>query len=97
MDLSIASLYGGKVNLILSEWFIKGFHAIVLNRIDRASSRVYRKQEDHISGASHEGTPSYQITNEMGFPINRNRKNQVLHPIESASILHSKFVNIHLF
>ncbi|TSB47960.1 Fic family protein [Alkalicoccobacillus porphyridii] len=81
----------------LSERVIKNIHALVLSRIDKSSAGVYRSQEVRISGASHEVTSSFQITNEMNLLMKWNQKNKELHPVERASILHSKFVNIHPF
>ncbi|MGJ8599250.1 Fic family protein [Bacillus sp. FSL K6-0047] len=55
------------------------------------------KEEVRIAGATHNVTSSHLIQDEMGQLVQWYNESNHLHPIERASRLHSKFVNIHPF
>ncbi len=82
---------------VLSEILIKELHAIILHGIDQSNAGTYRKHDVIISEASHT-PPSYievpQLMENLMVWYNKKTK---LHPLEKATMLHSKFVNIHPF
>lgn len=79
----------------LSERLMKELHAIILHGIDQSNAGIYRKHDVMISGASHT-PPSYIDVPQLmaNLMIWYNKKTD-LHPLEKATMLHSKFVNIH--
>lgn len=81
----------------VTEHFIKEVHALILSGIDRQAAGAYRKEEVRIAGATHDVTPSHLIQDEMGQLVQWYNESSHLHPVERASRLHSKFVNIHPF
>lgn len=81
----------------LSQRVIKDIHAIVLQGIDRKIAGTYRDVPIIISGANHIPTPYEKIQDEMDLLIEWYNNSYDLHPVERASLLHAKFVNIHPF
>ncbi len=81
----------------VTERFIKEVHALVLSGIDRQAASAYRKEEVRIAGAAHDVTPSHLIQDEMEQLVQWYKESSHLHPVERASPLHSKVVNIHRF
>ncbi|KKI86224.1 Fic family protein [Shouchella clausii] len=81
----------------VTERFIKEVHALVLSGIDRRTAGAYRKEAVRIAGATHDVTPSHLIQVKMAQLVQWYNGSSHLHPIERASRLHSKFVNIHPF
>src|SRR5690625_979606 len=81
----------------LSEILIKELHAIILHRIDQSNAGTYRKHDVLRSGASH--TPPRYLARQqlMENLIVWYNKKPKLHPLVKATMLHSKFVNIHPF
>lgn len=80
----------------LSEYQIKSIHNLILKNIDENNAGTYRTQNVLISGASHTPSDYLHIQQKMEELINWYETTN-LHPIEKASLLHCKFVNIHPF
>lgn len=81
----------------VTERLIKEVQALILSGIDRQAAGAYRKGEVRIAGVTHDVTPSHLIQDEMEQLVQLYNGSSHLHPIERASRLHSKFVNIHPF
>ena len=84
-------------DLPLNQRTIKDIHAIVLQGIDRAIAGKYRNTPALITGANHIPPSPELIQDEMDQLIQWYEDNEELHPVEKASLLHAKFVNIHPF
>ncbi len=80
-----------------SERLIKEIHAIILHGIDQSNAGLYRKHNVIISGASHTPPNHIEVPQLMSELMVWYNKNNELHPLEKAAMLHSKFVNIHPF
>lgn len=81
----------------LNQRTIKNIHAIVLQGIDRSIAGKYRNTPALITGANHTPPSPELIQDEMDQLIEWYEDNEQLHPVEKASLLHAKFVNIHPF
>jgi Fic family protein len=81
-----------------SEWQLKNIHCLILKGIDDENAGVYRKQNVIISGANHIPPNTVQVPGEMEKLLAwYSTEAQVLHPVEKAALLHTKFVKIHPF
>lgn len=81
-----------------SEWQIRNIHRLVLSKIDDENAGVYRKVDVRIGGAKHIPPGFYDLPGEMqGLMAWYEDPGSILHPVERAALLHSKFVNIHPF
>jgi len=76
---------------------IKDIHAIVLQGIDRSIAGKYRTNKVLISGANHIPPSPEKIQDEMDKLMAWYENAEYLHPVERASLLHAKFLNIHPF
>lgn len=84
-------------NIPLSQRTMKDIHAIVMQGIDRTTAGKYRNTAALITGANHTPPSHEKIQDEMDNLMDRYKKNNDLHPVEKAGLLHAKFVNIHPF
>ena len=80
-----------------SERVVKDLHSIVLNKIDRDNAGMYRNRNGIISGASYTPPDAFMVPQLMTDLFEWYRSSTELHPVKRTAILHSKFVNIHLF
>jgi Fic family protein len=80
----------------LSEWQIRGLHQLILKNIDDQNAGRYRSINVRIVGAQHI-PPDAVLVNEQMSALITWYENQVLHPIERAAQLHTRFVGIHPF
>jgi Fic family protein len=81
----------------MTERNIKELHAIIMHGIDNSIAGVYRQDNVIISGASHIPPHYFQIPEQMKNLMEWYEQEESLHPVEKATVLHSKFVNIHPF
>lgn len=81
----------------LNQRTIKDIHAIVLQGIDRSIAGKYRSTPALITGANHTPPSPEKIQDEMDELMDWYENTEQLHPVERASLLHAKFVNIHPF
>lgn len=81
----------------LNQRTIKDIHAIVLQGIDRSIAGKYRNTPALITGANHTPPSHEKIQDEMDSMMDWYENSSDLHPVEKASLLHAKFVNIHPF
>src|SRR5690625_468947 len=81
----------------LTQRTIKDIHAIVLQGIDRSIAGKYRSTAALITGANHTPPSPEKIQDEMDKLMEWYESAEELHPVEKASMLHAKFVNIHPF
>lgn len=81
----------------LSEWQIKNIHGLVLKGVDDAESGRYRRENVVIAGASTVPPDFLHIDEEMRGLIEWYEGADQLHPVERASELHTRFVEIHPF
>lgn len=86
-----------KNNTKLSEREIKNIHSLVTKGIENINSGQYRTVPVYISGAEHIPPQPYMVRPEMEKLMSWYEKNNELHPIEKASILHGEFVKTHPF
>ncbi|MCT1902970.1 Fic family protein [Oceanobacillus sojae] len=84
-------------NVPLSQRTMKDIHAIVMQGIDRTIAGKYRNTAALITGANHTPPSHEKIQDEMDNLMDWYEKNNDLHPVEKASLLHAKIVNIHPF
>jgi len=84
-------------DISLNQRTIKDLHAIVLQGIDRLIAGKYRNTPALITGANHTPPSPEKIQDEMDELIEWYEKAEQIHPVEKASLLHAKFVNIHPF
>ncbi len=88
-------------NIEISEREIKNIHAIILKSIQNMEAGAYRKSQVYINlqdGSKHEFPQPFMLDNLMQDFLkffNDNKGN--LHPVEMATQLHQKLVNIHPF
>ncbi len=81
----------------LSEWQIKNIHGLVLKGVDDAEAGRYRRENVVIAGASTIPPDFLHLGEEMRGLIEWYEGADQLHPIERASELHTRFVEIHPF
>lgn len=86
-----------KEDIPFNQRIIKDIHAIVLQGIDRSLAGKYRNTPALITGANHTPPSPELIQDEMDRLVEWYEDNEQLHPVEKASLLHAKFVNIHPF
>ena len=82
---------------VLSEWQIRNLHAIVLKSIDPENAGKYRLENVVIAGASTTPPDFVHLPAEMNALMDWYGHAQVVHPIERAAELHTRFVKIHPF
>ncbi len=81
----------------LSEWQIKNIHGLVLKGVDDAEAGRYRRENVVIAGASIVPPDFLHLDEEMRGLIEWYEGSNKLHPVERASELHTRFVEIHPF
>ncbi|WP_040982664.1 Fic family protein [Oceanobacillus jeddahense] len=81
----------------LTQRFIKDIHAIVMQGIDRTIAGKYRNSAALTTGANHTPPSPEKIQDEMDSLMYWYENMIDLHPVEKASLLHAKFVNVHPF
>ncbi|WP_077303381.1 Fic family protein [Virgibacillus pantothenticus] len=81
----------------LNQRTIKDIHAIVMQGIDRSIAGKYRNTPALITGATHTPPSHEKVQDEMDNLMDWYENTNDLHPVEKASLLHAKFVNIHPF
>lgn len=81
----------------LNQRIIKDIQAIVLQGINKSIAGIYRNTPAIIVGANHIPTAYEKIQDEMDLLMDWYNNSSEMHPIEKASLLHAKFVNIHPF
>lgn len=81
----------------LSEWQIKNIHGLVLRGVDNGAAGRYRCENVVIAGASTVPPDFLHLDEEMRGLIEWYEEADQLHPIERASELHARFVEIHPF
>ncbi|MFD1067790.1 Fic family protein [Oceanobacillus locisalsi] len=81
----------------LNQRIIKDIHAIVMQGIDRSIAGKYRNTAALITGANHTPPSHEKIQDEMDDLVDWCENVNDLHPVEKASLLHAKFVNVHPF
>ncbi len=86
----------GKKNTF-SENLIRSLNQIVQQNIDKEWAGRYRNSGVIIGGASHRPPEAIEVPKLMKNMIKWYSLNQKLHPIELASIIHHKLVNVHPF
>ena len=87
----------GKKNTF-SENLIRSLNQIVQQNIDKVWAGKYRNSGVVIGGASHKPPEALEVSNLMRKMIKwYSDNNKKLHPVELASIVHHKIVNIHPF
>lgn len=82
--------------MVFSEHILKSIHQLILTNIDKGNAGVYRSANVLISGASHTPPDYTQLQSQMD-DLFQWYETCELHPIEKATLLHAKFVNIHPF
>lgn len=86
----------GKKNTF-SEGLIRSLNQIVQQNIDKDWAGRYRNSGVIIGGAAHRPPEAMAVSGLMKKMIEWYANNKKLHPIELASIIHHKLVNIHPF
>ena len=82
----------------ISEKCIKEFHELVVSDSEADIAGQYRKGEVRIAGAEHTPPSGLEVPRCMRGLVRWWKKEaKKLHPIELATLLHHKFVNIHPF
>ncbi|KVQ00023.1 cell filamentation protein Fic [Burkholderia ubonensis] len=81
----------------LNEWQIRNLHSLVLKSIDPEQAGRYRQENVVIAGASTTPPDFMHLPAEMAGLIDWYGKAGVLHPVERAAELHTRFVKIHPF
>lgn len=81
-----------------NEWILKNIYQIILKGIDNNNAGKYRVIEVRIAGSKHIPPHYYNLTEMMEkyfefYEINKNK----LHPVQLASDMHQRLVNIHPF
>jgi len=84
--------------VLLSEGIIREFNGIVMRDIDREWAGRYRNSNVIIGGSSHTPPEAFEVPQLMGDLFNwANNAGGNLHPVELATVLHHRLVNIHPF
>lgn len=86
----------GKKNTF-SENLIRSLNQIVQQNIDKEWAGKYRNSGVIIGGAMHRPPEAIEVPNLMRQMIKWYSDNKKMHPVELASIIHHKLVNIHPF
>jgi Fic family protein len=82
----------------ISETLIRTLHQLVVRETEREWAGKYRNSNVFIMGASHKPPEAFLVPQQMRALVQWWKNNhKKLHPIETASILHHKFVHIHPF
>jgi Fic family protein len=85
-------------SLDIDEWNIRNLHQLVLRNINAEEAGRYRKQNVTISGASTIPPDFVRLPEVMDeLMLWYKTDAQVLHPVERAAQLHTRFVEIHPF
>lgn len=80
-----------------SENLIRSLNQIVQQNIDKEWAGRYRNSGVIIGGADHKPPEAIEVPGLMSKLIKWYSNNKELHPVELASIIHHKLVNIHPF
>lgn len=84
---------------VLREWEIKQIHNLILRKIAPEEAGRYRKLDVKAAGTNYLYPAHYLISQLMTDFINwlNSETAQNLHPVESATVAHYRFVSIHPF
>lgn len=82
----------------INEQNIKAIHQLVLNRIDSPAAGAYRTANVLITGAGFVPPDHFHLREEMAGLLEWHKSDaRMLHPIDRAAQLHTRFVEIHPF
>lgn len=82
----------------LTEFQLKGIHALVLKNIDDDNAGLYRRENVVIAGAEHTPPDHLAVTERMEALFHWYHHDALtLHPVARAAQLHSRLVEIHPF
>jgi Fic family protein len=91
-------LVGHGKKTTFSEHLIKSLHQLVTQNIEREWAGRYRNAPVRITGTPHQPPDALEVPHLMGNLIRWvGDRQQKMHPVELAAMLHHKFVHIHPF